>query len=354
MASSDAESHGPQPPEAAQPMRPESSRTGRAVRIVAGFFEWSGWPKVGSIATAIAAVAALWFSAQSLRSTENQYGLSEQGQITDRFSRSVESLGNESMSVRLGGIYALERLARDSPQDQPTIIEVLGAYVRTMTPPVNAPECATPTITPTDNPWPHIAGPIPQPIAEDVQAAVTVIGRRDTSKDGPNPPDLNRSCLSNVRLHGAFAGADLSGSKLFFAQLDGADLSCASMGAADLSFANFTGAHLRYADLMLANLQWATVRNVDMKGVVLLGATLESANLGGSDLTGANLVEADLTNTHLEGGTTLGGEVDAAAVLRDLKYTDETKWPVGYVPPPSTGSESPALSTADCLRTLSR
>jgi hypothetical protein len=32
--------------------------------------------------------------------------------------------------VRIGGIYALERIARDSAKDHPTVMEVLNAFIR--------------------------------------------------------------------------------------------------------------------------------------------------------------------------------------------------------------------------------
>jgi hypothetical protein len=32
--------------------------------------------------------------------------------------------------VRIGGIYALERIARDSAIDHPTVMEVLAAFIR--------------------------------------------------------------------------------------------------------------------------------------------------------------------------------------------------------------------------------
>ena len=38
------------------------------------------------------------------------------------------------MAIRLGGIYALERIARDSEKDHGPIMEVLTAYVREKAP----------------------------------------------------------------------------------------------------------------------------------------------------------------------------------------------------------------------------
>jgi hypothetical protein len=35
--------------------------------------------------------------------------------------------------VRLGGIYALQRIAQDSPRDQPTVVDVLCTFVRRRT-----------------------------------------------------------------------------------------------------------------------------------------------------------------------------------------------------------------------------
>jgi hypothetical protein len=49
------------------------------------------------------------------------------GQIADLYSRAIEQLGSDKLDVRIGGIYAVERLARDSAADHPTVIEVLTA-----------------------------------------------------------------------------------------------------------------------------------------------------------------------------------------------------------------------------------
>jgi len=92
------------------------------------------------------------------------------GQVTERFTRAIELLGSSengepNLEMRLGGIFALERIARDSPEDHWTIMEVLTAYVRENT-----------------MPWPprdgHEASPeYSEPPRVDVQAAMTVIER---------------------------------------------------------------------------------------------------------------------------------------------------------------------------------
>jgi hypothetical protein len=43
--------------------------------------------------------------------------VSQEGRITDRFTRAVDQLGSDDLTVRLGGICALERIAGDCPRD---------------------------------------------------------------------------------------------------------------------------------------------------------------------------------------------------------------------------------------------
>jgi hypothetical protein len=55
-----------------------------------------------------------------------QQRLTEQGQVTERFGSDIDLLGSNELDVRVGGIYALERLMHDSPADEAKIVEVLS------------------------------------------------------------------------------------------------------------------------------------------------------------------------------------------------------------------------------------
>jgi hypothetical protein len=61
--------------------------------------------------------------------------IASEGQITDRYTKAIEQLGavdqagKNKLEVRLGGIYALERIAKESEKDHWPIMEVLTAYV---------------------------------------------------------------------------------------------------------------------------------------------------------------------------------------------------------------------------------
>ncbi|MBA2694630.1 MAG: pentapeptide repeat-containing protein [Actinobacteria bacterium] len=205
--------------------------------------------------TALTAVGALVFTALSLQATRDQVGLSEQGQLTDRFSKAVEQLGNkDSLEVRLGGIYALERIALDSARDHPTVMEVLSAYVREHAPRTTCTSLA-----------------LSAPPTTDVQAILTVIARRDENRDR-DTLDLNNTCLpgasfGSTSLVGAdLSRTDLSGANLIGANLNGANLGAANLGAADLGAADLGAADLRGAFFDVANLSYANLTGANLTG----------------------------------------------------------------------------------------
>lgn len=69
-------------------------------------------------------------AAGALLFTARNFLLSREGQVTDRYTKAIEQLGSDKLDVRIGGIYALERIARDSARDHPTVMEVLTAFIR--------------------------------------------------------------------------------------------------------------------------------------------------------------------------------------------------------------------------------
>lgn len=71
----------------------------------------------------VGAGGTLWFTAHS-------YLLNRESNLTDRFTKAVAQLGDETVHVRVGAVYALERIAQDSPRDRRTAIWVLGSFIR--------------------------------------------------------------------------------------------------------------------------------------------------------------------------------------------------------------------------------
>lgn len=66
----------------------------------------------------------------NLKATQKSLEISKQEQITERFTRAVDQLGREKLEIRLGGIYALEKIASKSEEYYSPVIEVLTAYIR--------------------------------------------------------------------------------------------------------------------------------------------------------------------------------------------------------------------------------
>ena len=284
--------------------------------------------------------------------TARTFSLNRAGQLTDRFSKAIEHLGHETLDVRLGGIYALERVTRDSLEDRPQVFEVLTAYVRE-----HAPQASD------GQPAGEDARKPPHP-ATDVQAVLTVLGRRSLAheQDAPLSLDLARTDLTGVDASKAsLGGANLQRARLTHARLDGADLSEALLGAADLAQASLSDVDLTRAHLDGANLDRAFLSGATLYGASLARAnlsqaslsdatvnvaTLFKANLDGADLFAANfsesyLVEASLTGAQLKNanlsaadlsGTDLAGADLTDADLSGTFYDKQTTWPKGFDP----------------------
>ncbi len=66
---------------------------------------------IGVGGTVIIGVAGFWASVRNTNKTAaltlRALELTEQGQVTDRYTKAVGQLGDESSPVRVGGIYAL-------------------------------------------------------------------------------------------------------------------------------------------------------------------------------------------------------------------------------------------------------
>jgi uncharacterized protein YjbI with pentapeptide repeats len=84
----------------------------------------------GTIVVGTGGAAALLLAARRQRSTEIALRQTDREQVTDLYAKAVEQLGSEKAPVRLGGLYALERLAQDNPGQRQTIINVWCAYLR--------------------------------------------------------------------------------------------------------------------------------------------------------------------------------------------------------------------------------
>jgi len=254
----------------------------------------------------VVGIIGLGFGIWRAYTAYRQISIAEQGHFTERFSVAVGHLGNEMLPVRLGGIYALWRLAEDSPKrDLTKVLDILCAYVRN--PPHSAiGESLTETVPLGENNETQGALiPISTPAAApDVQIILNLITKFGTPF---------RSVL-NYSYHLDLHGADLGGANLKNANLDGADLTEAVLNATDLESADLIEADLRRAEFNGANLYGANLRNATLAGVDLSQANLEEANLESANFRRVTLEGANLTRVNLKYADFAG------ANLRDVNF----------------------------------
>jgi hypothetical protein len=277
---------------------------------------------------------------EQARVANMQAKTAEQGHITDRFTKAIEQLGSEKLAVRLGAIYALERLAKDSPEDHWTIMEVLTAYVRDNAPWPPKQAAGNPFVElPADRKKNAAACVRP---AADIQTILTVLRRRDEEARKKDVVANRRLDLSGTDLR----GIDLRGANLQWALFNGAHLTDGTLAEADLK-----GAVLAVADLkgtqLSADLQHADLHHADLQGAKYWHASREwdlvEANLTGADLAGADLRRANgLTPEQLN--SALG---DDNTVLpedlsnRGVPFTRPAHWPTCEKRSPTTPPPSP-------------
>lgn len=266
-----------------------SSDRGDALKIVAG---------------AGALVALLY--------TALRHRLERAGQVTDRYTKAIAQLASERESERIGAVYALERIMRDSTPDHLTVVEVLAAFVRERAPREGG-EALRRNRNGGAARTERMRSRVPvQPLvqerpAADVQAAMTVLARRPKRRE-PFGIDLRRTALVGIELP--------LGARLDRANLEMADLTEAYLGEATLNGVNLIGATLTEANLHGATLTRARLEGATLTGVNLIEATLTGADLSRATLTRAWLNRATLTGASLYEATLTGAELTGATLTR--------------------------------------
>jgi uncharacterized protein YjbI with pentapeptide repeats len=253
--------------------------------------------------------------------TARTYLLNRRGQVTDRYAKAIGMLASDKLDERIGGVYALEHVMIESERDHETVVQVLAAFVRE-----HAPAPTATTSGPPAGAWrDHSSAGAPSPPetneptepAADIQAAVTVIGRRP-QREEIRGLDLRRIDLRGADLSGArLEHADLRKSHFKNANLIGAHLRRANLIDAHLEHAYLRGAHLEDASLLWAFLGYADMRMAHLENAELSGARLERANLSGAhlehaDLITAHLEHANLSKAHLEHAALNGAHLERA------------------------------------------
>ena len=276
---------------------------------------------------------------QQVDTSQNQVATSQRSLLNERYQKGAEMLGSEVLSVRIGGIFALARLAREYPEEYHVqIMRLLCAFVRNPTAEDKSREDSKEKRAKTER---HVerkrshlfrSHPDVQVVMEalyefrehsvpelrpDIQAIIEAIGDRNEEDivfeqkeyfaldlRGAN---LTGLCRLDANLSGAILwGANLSNAILLGINLSNAQLWDANLSNAVLSDSNlFSGAGLP----LRANLSNSELWDANLSGTWILGA-----NLSGSDLSRATgLIQDELDQVCAEPNNPpkLGGAFDA-------------------------------------------
>ena len=269
---------------------------------------------------ALSIIATAYFSLRNVKTAEANLRATEEKVVTDRFSKAVELLAHEDLSARVGDIFALERIAKDSEKDYWQVMEVLTAYVRDKKKienrgeplnkeykPVNKNVEGIEDDSPLDDPfytdpegnihdWDQLSKDMynnyyypslsankdyVHPIDVDIQAILTVLGRRQKLSLSKANPILS---LERTDLQGAILTGDLTSISFEKANLGYAILK----DSVNLSGVNF------YKAVMI---QIQVINGANLEKANLSGARLEYADLSGSNLRGTNFQSSYLNKS---------------------------------------------------------
>ena len=302
------------------------------------FWDWlsgggSGSETIRNIGLVVAGLIALPLAIWRAIVAGRQANTAQQGLLNERYQKGAEMLGSEILSVRLGGIYALQRLAEECPEQYHIQnMRLFCAFVRFPTKDQSL-ESGQMEIEPHT-----LLG-----IRQDIEAVMKAVGSRakplitlertDSFRLDLRGADLPRAQLldadlSNAYFHhskfpGArFANTNLSGAFFNYADLSGAEfrdvnftgtslfrakLKCAMLQNADLPRGDFD-----YADLSGANLLRANLSGAYFQEAIVTNAWLECANLSGAHFLHANLCGARLMKANLSGANFLEADLNKA------------------------------------------
>lgn len=250
---------------------------------------------IGGLAVLAGAVLAFQqLTADRQQATATQE-LTRQGQASERFTRAIDQLTSDRPEVRLGGIYGLEQIAQQAPDNRLAVTEVLVAYLQRSTtrrPATTTAQDANATTQPVD--------PL-RVRAPELQAALTVlVRRRPLVTDSPLD-------LRNLDLRGAEVSGQLVLVNNRFGLKEG-DLRSADLRGTDLRGASFFGLYLR---------------GTDFRGADLRGVDFQRVNPPGNDASNdaylGQLPPLNPSDSGIKDADFRGALVDGS-----------TKWPVGF------------------------
>lgn len=286
--------------------------------------------------TLIQALGGLFFLVTASLTLRN-IRLADDKQVAERFSKSVEMLGNsEKLEVRVGGIYSLEKISEDSAERYSSVvIDILASFVKRNSMFIEIKKYDENLSRAELYQYQAIGIEVDQlkeleSIPSDIQAALSVLKRLSVSMESRTSlnlsfsrlvgADLRESKFNNIDLRSAdltlcdcqdvrilnsnlsfiklrgsvligasLAGCNLLGGKLYRSDCRNANFKKSNLSGVDFRKANLTGAILNSSNMVLTDLRGANLQGADLRGADLRGAKLEDAIMNDADISGADL-----------------------------------------------------------------
>ena len=277
---------------------------------------------VGGGLAAVFAIWRGWVAEQQSITARRQADIANQILLNERYQRGAEMIGSPALSVRMAGIYALQRLAEESPkQHEDQIVRLLCSFVRNHTENDEEFRERFKRVSRTDKATP-----------EDVQAALAAIRDRCQIEKIQKRPLAFRVDLGGASIVGCdLTDMDLSYAILDQARLNSCNLSGSILSDAELSQTDFSGAEISecvfaraktwktdfsqvwgkqpdFSDtsLMRTNFSDAKWASPIFRGAMFAGCEFKNAELTSADLSGAYFLAStnELAAQSLEFGIT--------------------------------------------------
>jgi len=300
----------------------------------------------------IGGLAGLILAAQRTKTAQRTAENAEQGQITDRFSKAVELLSSENVTTRVGGIYALKRIAEDSAsRDHEPAMNTIASFIQSASPYQQTIEHNNDIANRIANgidtiDWKAIRAP-------DVFAALETLSRRTekqvkyecqadyaveigecnlsyfdltkikVTKVSIEGCNLKGSILDGAEFNGVFAdgvnfssgrihgflsnrsqfnGADLNNIELFDSYIENSCFDHSAFRGSHLNGATFNTCEMQCSDFSFTTIEESEFKNSQMSATAFSGSditklTLTSTNLQDSDFAGATVIQSDFSNS---------------------------------------------------------
>ena len=241
-----------------------------------------------NVGLVIGGVIAIGLAAWRSKVAQNQAETARQDLLNERYQKDAEMLGDETLPVRLGGIYALQRLALEHPKEYHVqIMRLMCAFVRDPKEERLEDIGRLGDATEADQEKRQVS------LRQDVQDAMEAICTRSATaitieQDADFRLDLRGAKLRGLDLKSPEI-ANLSG-----AWLTGVDLSGVWLNGADLSNA------VCWEGGIFSNTRF---HDADLSGMKCVDSMMRGAKFNSSNQGTTNMRNADFTNSDLSHAT---------------------------------------------------